>query len=151
MSSREQSLAIPAVIRAEVRERDGDVCRLCGRTDVIAHHIRYGGDEIGMGGRRFHSVENIVSLGQHYDHQCHEKVHANKRLWTPLLIRVIDMPGVTAFALYRWVSSGVPVDLGLAPQDVASILRDQAERSLRARRPATTTRAGTPGTRAVPR
>lgn len=143
MSSREQSLAIPASIRAEVLERDGHVCRLCGRTNVIAHHIRYGGDEIGMGGRRFHSVGNIVSLGQHYEHQCHDRVHAAKQLWTPLLIHVVnEMPGVTAFAVYRWVAQGVPVDLDLAPQTIEAIMRDQARRLSRRSEPARTSGAG---------
>lgn len=140
MSSREQSLSIPMAIREQVLERDGGVCRLCGRTNVIAHHIRYGGDEIGMGGRRFHSVGNIVSLGQHYEHQCHERVHAAKQLWTPLLIRVVEMPGVTAFALYRWIASGVPVDMDLDPQTVEAIMRDRQARLVR----------GKPGPAAVP-
>jgi hypothetical protein len=140
MSSREQSLAIPMAIREQVLERDGGVCRLCGRTNVIAHHIRYGGDEIGMGGRRFHSVDNIVSLGQYYEHQCHEEVHSAKGLWTPLLIRVVEMPGVTALALYRWIAQCVPVDMDLDAAIVEAIRSDQAQRLAR----------GKPGPAAVP-
>ena len=130
MSSREQSLAIPMEIREQVAERDGGLCRLCGRRDVICHHIRYGGDEVGMGGRRFHSVENIVSLGQYYEHQCHERVHGNKALWTPLLIAVVDQPGVSAFQVYRWVLRGaLTVDLGLDLGAVEAVIRDHAGRA----------------------
>lgn len=123
MSSREESLAIPRAVRDEVTERDGGLCRLCGRTDVIAHHIAYGGDAVGMGGRRFHHVDNIVSLGQFYDHRCHDVVHAQKLLWQPVLKVVITLPGVTGFQVYRWITQGAPgVDLGL-PDDLVERVR----------------------------
>ena len=136
MSSREDSLAIPQAIRLEVLDRDGGLCRLCGRTNVIAHHIRYGGDAVGMGGRGFHAVENIVSLGQWYEHRCHDVVHGAKALWQPVLLAVIERPGVTGHQLYRWAARGAHSDeTGLAPDAVERIIQDQARRRLgRARR-----------------
>lgn len=124
MSSRDQMLAIPSAIREEVFDRDGGLCRLCGRTDVIAHHIRYGGDAVGMGGRRFHHVDNIVSLGQLYQHRCHDVVHAAKSLWQPVLEVVLTLPGVTGLQVVRWIVKGAPgVDLGLPDELVERVLR----------------------------
>lgn len=103
MSTAQQSLAIPAAVREAVRERDGDVCRLCGQTsNLILHHVHYGGDEVGMGGRRFHHVDNIVTLGGAYQHRCHDTVHSRKGLWVPVLEAVIAQPGVTGLQIKRW-------------------------------------------------
>lgn len=106
MSSREQMLAIPADVRLEVDERDGGVCRLCGRADGVLcqHHIEFGGDYVGMGGRRLHEVSNIITLGGSPWHDCHARVHRHKNLWLPYLLLAVETPGVTVLQLKRWTS-----------------------------------------------
>lgn len=105
MSSREEALAIPTAIKDEVLLRDGRACRRCGQTtNLVLHHIHYGGDAVGMGGRRLHRVDNIVTLGGGYGHDCHAVVHSDKGLWVPLLDRVVATPGTTALQLKRWDS-----------------------------------------------
>lgn len=105
MSSREESLQIPKDLRLEVWERDGGACRRCGQTSgLVLHHVHYGGDTQGMGGRRLHRLDNIVTLGGAYSHDCHQVVHSDKGLWVPLLDQVIATPGVTALQLRRWMS-----------------------------------------------
>lgn len=99
-----ETLAIPQRVREEVRERDGGVCRVCGSygESLALHHIRYRSE----GG--LHVPENLVSVHWMYAPRCHEVVHANKRLWQPLLLEVAVTPGVTALALRRWRDGGRP-------------------------------------------
>ena len=67
-----------------------------------------------MGGRRFHHVDNIITLGDYYEHQCHRIVHRNKRLWVPLLVATMATPGVTALQIRRWLAKGAdPTEFGL--------------------------------------
>lgn len=104
--AKEESLAIPTSVRAAVDARDGEHCRVCGRylgDRRALHHVIYGGDARGMGGRRQHVVEEIVTVcWLPGDGNCHEMVHGNKELWVPLLLAVAGQPGVTALQLYRW-------------------------------------------------
>lgn len=103
MSSDNEARSIPTSVREEVVERDGYACRLCGRgNNLILHHVHYGGDAVGMGGRRFHHPDNIVTLGGAFDHQCHQIVHGRKPLWVPILEAVIVQPGVTGLQIKRW-------------------------------------------------
>lgn len=115
MSSLEQSLSIPTDLRYAVWDRDGATCRLCGQTgNLIAHHLHYGGTDVGMGGRRFHSLENLVLLGGLYQHNCHDVVHGTKLLWRPVLEAAILLPGTTGLQVLRWLRAGqTPSSLGL--------------------------------------
>lgn len=100
MSSRKAMLSIPPVIRAAVDARDGEHCRVCGRfagERRQQHHIHYGGDYAGMGGRRLHVVENIITL----DLEHHDLVHSSKGAWIPVLEALIERPATTGFALLR--------------------------------------------------
>jgi hypothetical protein len=108
VSSRDEMLAIPKALREAVRERDQGFCRVCGRCDperIALHHIVYGGDAVGMGGRRFHALENLVSVAWVPGHDCHRVVHSRKALWVPLLQEVVRRPGVTALQLRRWTQT----------------------------------------------
>lgn len=100
-----ETLAIPASMRVEVDERDQGTCRVCGQyagERRALHHIVYGGDAAGMGGRRLHHPDNLITVGWLFEHDCHSIVHSNKRLWVPLLQRAVKTPGVTALQLHRW-------------------------------------------------
>jgi hypothetical protein len=100
-----ETLAIPQALRAEVDERDRHHCRVCGKWlgDTRAlHHIRYGGDRQGMGGRRDHTLDNLITVCWMWGGNCHDLVHSAKSLWLPLLERTIETPGVTAMQLRRW-------------------------------------------------
>jgi 5-methylcytosine-specific restriction endonuclease McrA len=100
-----ETLAIPAAMRREVDERDDGACRFCGRFvgDARAlHHIDYGGPSRGMGGRRLHRVDNLMSVGWLFGHDCHSILHGNKRLWQPLALEAVKSPGLTVLQLYRW-------------------------------------------------
>jgi 5-methylcytosine-specific restriction endonuclease McrA len=98
----DETLQIPKRIRAEVDARDDFHCRLCGEVldcySRVLHHIIYGGDARGMGGRRQHRTPEIITLGW----GCHEVVHRNKRVWQPALLAVVERPGVTAMQVRRW-------------------------------------------------
>lgn len=102
VSSLQQSLEIPAAMRAEVDERDDFHCRFCGAVLLEAqrlhHHAIYSGTAVGLGSRRFHSVDNLITL----DWGCHGTVHSNYRLWLPHVLGAIQTPGVTVLQLYRW-------------------------------------------------
>lgn len=89
---------IPPHIRLLVRERDMDICRMCGvgnhyRNEI--HHIIYRSH----GGP--HELWNLVYLGQ----ECHARAHSNPALWRPLLLEVAKLGGVTAFQFKRWQSA----------------------------------------------
>jgi hypothetical protein len=92
-----ETLAIPSSVRAEVQERDGGLCRMCGSwgESLALHHILYRS----QGG--LHVPENLVSVHWMYAPRCHEVVHGNKGIWQPILLRVALTPGVTALALRR--------------------------------------------------
>lgn len=99
-----ETLAIPQAIRQAVDERDQHTCRVCGRHQGDAralHHIVYGGDAVGVGGRRIHEVDNLITVCWMFN-GCHELVHGNKRLWQPLLLTTAQQRGVTALQLRRW-------------------------------------------------
>lgn len=97
--------SVPADVRAEVYERDHGVCRVCGRYIELGyravHHIEYRSE----GGPN--TVENLITIGWLPGHDCHlPVVHANKKLWQPILQVVVLRPGVTAFAVKRWLDAG---------------------------------------------
>lgn len=102
-----ETVEIPNDLRVAVDERDGGFCRMCGKflgERRAIHHIFYGGDLQGMGGRRRHVLSNLVSLcWLPGDMGCHERAHSNKRYWQPLLAAVITRNDkITAFQLARW-------------------------------------------------
>ena len=104
--AKEESLAIPANVRSAVDERDGLSCRVCGKylgDRRALHHVIYGGDARGMGGRRVHNVDEIATVcWLPGDNGCHELVHSNKRIWQPLLLAVLKRRSLTALQLKRW-------------------------------------------------
>lgn len=107
MSGCRDSLAIPDDVRTIVDERDRMHCRVCGRWLGHAralHHIRYGGSRQGMGGRRDHDPNNLITVCWMWAGNCHSLVHSAKTLWLPLLERTVATPGVTAMQLRRWQS-----------------------------------------------
>ena len=104
--SMKETLEIPRDIRAAVDERDGGICRICGEflgLDRRAqHHIMFG---FGVGARRVHSVENIITVGWlpgNFD--CHSRAHSNKKLFQEILVELASgkHKGVTALQLLRW-------------------------------------------------
>lgn len=102
-----ETLEIPKDLREAVDARDGGFCRMCGKflgDRRSIHHIFYGGDIQGMGGRRRHTLGNLVSLcWLPGDMGCHERAHSNKGFWQPLLADVVTQSAkVTAFQLARW-------------------------------------------------
>jgi 5-methylcytosine-specific restriction endonuclease McrA len=101
-----ETVEIPQALRAAVDARDRGFCRMCGKhlgERRCVHHIDYGGDAQGMGGRRRHDLSNLVSLcWLPFDNGCHARAHSNKPLWQPLLQLVIRTDGVTATQLARW-------------------------------------------------
>lgn len=101
-----ETLAIPQRIRDEVDERDGGYCRFCGQyagAQRALHHIEYGGDRQGMGGRRRHDPSNLISVGWLFEHDCHSIIHGNKGLWLPIALEVAQRPGVTMLQIHRWL------------------------------------------------
>lgn len=93
---------VPASVREEVYLRDHGCCRVCGRnaTPRGLHHIDY----LSQGG--LHVVENLVTIGWAYDHECHlSVVHRNKRFWQPVLQEVVQHDGMNARQLARWMVS----------------------------------------------
>lgn len=103
--SQSETLAIPTAVREAIDVRDGRHCRVCGRylgEQRAIHHIVYGGDERGMGGRRVHDIDQMVTVCWLWAGNCHDRVHADKHLWQPLLLDVAQRSGITALQLYRW-------------------------------------------------
>jgi hypothetical protein len=112
--AKRETLAIPQAVRDAVDERDQLHCRVCGKwlgDRRALHHIVYGGDDRGMGGRRVHNVEEIVTVcwlpgdPRSGMQSCHDRVHSDKRLWQPLLLAVAQRSGVTALQLRRWIAA----------------------------------------------
>lgn len=103
--ARRETLAIPTALRLQVDERDQQNCRVCGRYQGDAralHHIHFGGSRQGMGGRREHDLNNLITVCWMWAGNCHDLVHARKGLWLPLLEQLTVTPGVTGFQLRRW-------------------------------------------------
>ena len=89
---------VPADVRDLVLERDGQTCRVCGRwvEHPALHHIRYRSE----GGLDIPS--NLVTIGWTPGHDCHlPVVHANKRLWQPILLEIAEKPWLTALQFRR--------------------------------------------------
>lgn len=100
-----ETLSIPSSVRLEVDDRDQGYCRFCGQfagERRALHHINFGGDRTGMGGRRHHHVDNIMTVGWLFEHDCHSIIHGNKRLWLPLTQEVVHHGGLTVLQLMRW-------------------------------------------------
>jgi len=105
-----ETLAIPDDVRRAVDDRDQLHCRVCGRfmgEQRALHHIIFGGDARGMGGRRVHNVDEIVTVCWMYGPRpgalpCHDLVHHEKRTWQHLLLDVVKTNGTTAMQLKRW-------------------------------------------------
>lgn len=97
-----ETKAIPPALRAEVLERDGGCCRVCGAyvEAPALHHIEYRSE----GG--LHVIENLVTVHWMYAPRCHELAHDNKRRWQPILKAIAMQPGVTAFQYARWLRAG---------------------------------------------
>ena len=107
MSGGDETLEIPQRLRDAVDERDKGHCRMCGKFlggRRAIHHIFFGGDLQGIGGRRHHALENLVSLCYlPGDNNCHQRAHSNKTYWQGLLLAVITRQGnQTATQLSRW-------------------------------------------------
>jgi 5-methylcytosine-specific restriction endonuclease McrA len=108
---RGETLAIPADIREAVDARDQRHCRVCGQHLDEAralHHIHYGGDRQGMGGRRKHDLDNLITVCWMWPGNCHDLVHSQKRLWLPVLEQLTVTPGVTGLQLRRWQAKRTP-------------------------------------------
>lgn len=114
--AQEESLSIPPAIRAAVDTRDGMSCRVCGRylgERRALHHVLYGGDLVGLGGRRRHHADEILTVcWLPGDGDCHQLVHSNKRLWQPILLEVLKRPGITALQVKRWMDMRKPKAAG---------------------------------------
>lgn len=106
--------AVSTAVRMAAYERDGGCCRVCGRhcgDTPGLHHIVYRS----QGGSN--DLDNLVTIGWVPGHDCHlSVVHANKRLWMPVLQTVIAMDGwVTAMQVVRWSRSSQDAGRGLVP------------------------------------
>lgn len=91
---------IPGWVRSAVDERDGLVCRVCGRYQGVGrqiHHIEFGGDKVGMGGRRVHEVDALITTCQ----RCHSWMHDRKDR-ARFALMAIQTPGATALQVMRW-------------------------------------------------
>lgn len=104
--AREESLSIPADVRAAVDERDQLKCRVCGKylgERRALHHVVYGGDAVGMGGRRKHVVAEIATVcWLPGDGDCHQLVHSRKGYYQGLLLSALRRRGITVYQLERW-------------------------------------------------
>lgn len=110
--ARNDAELIPPAIRLEVLERDLWACRVCGHflgERAGIHHVMFGGDVRGMGGRRVHDPDEMVTIcwlpgdPARGLRSCHEVVHSSEKLvWQRLLLDAVRTPGVTARQLRRW-------------------------------------------------
>ena len=97
---------MPADVRAQVLERDHHCCRVCGRyvDRPAVHHTNFGGDARGMGGRRVHDPNFLITVGWLPGHDCHlGLLHADKRRFQELSWEVVRHPGVSILQLERWM------------------------------------------------
>lgn len=95
--ARNETSRVPVAVRAAVLERDGSSCRICGSyvKEPAVHHIEYrseGGPNV---------LGNLVTTHWMYAPACHERVHASKRLWQPILQEVVKHDGLTGNELLR--------------------------------------------------
>lgn len=97
------ALQIPTAVRKQIDERDQMHCRLCGIYDQYreVHHLIFGGAVRGMGGRRVHNPEEMVSLCK----RCHMRAHSEKSVWVKWLLLAIEQSGTTALQHRRWAAS----------------------------------------------
>lgn len=66
----------------KVLERDKGHCRLCGTSQALQlHHIIYRSEDKSL----INNIDNCIMLCVN----CHQKVHANKKIWQPKLKRMI--------------------------------------------------------------
>lgn len=88
------STDVPKKTREEVYVRDGFRCRWCGQTNTIIdiHHIVYRSSGVD------HSPGNLICLCRRH----HNLVHTNKRLYQPVLVELMQLPGATGIQLMRW-------------------------------------------------
>lgn len=98
---------IPPEVRAIVDARDNLTCRVCGRHLGIErralHHVIFGGDARGMGGRRRHDPAEIMTVcWLPGDGGCHDKLHGRKSYYQPYALRVLRSRGTTVLQLIRW-------------------------------------------------
>lgn len=103
--AKRETLEIPDSVRRIIDDRDGGHCRVCGKylgSERAIHHIVFGGDERGMGGRRVHDPDEMVTVCWLGANSCHDLVHSRKRLWQPYLLAIVHRPGTTAMQLKRW-------------------------------------------------
>ncbi len=103
--SKRETLEIPKDVRIACDERDQRHCRVCGRylgDQRALHHIWFGGDRQGLGGRRDHALNNLVTICWMWAGNCHDMVHREKHRWQPYLALVVDTPGLSAMQLMRW-------------------------------------------------
>lgn len=89
---------IPTATRKAVHERDRGNCRACGAhaSAPALHHIVFRSQE-----RNNHDLDNLVTLGGGYDHNCHQMVHAHNIVFADALKAIVDRPGITALAWLR--------------------------------------------------
>lgn len=100
-----ETLALPQRVRDLVDARDEGFCRFCGQfagERRALHHVNFGGDRTGMGGRRHHHPDNVITVGWLFEHDCHSIIHGNKGLFLPLTQDIIHCPGMTVLQLMRW-------------------------------------------------
>lgn len=104
------SSGIPAKVRAIVQERDGGLCRRCGRPGESVHHRT----PRGMGGSKdpaINSPANLIVLCGHGTTGCHGHVESHRsdaylsgflvhRYEDPAEVALVDLSG-TAWVLTR--------------------------------------------------
>lgn len=76
------------------------------------HHAIFGGVDRGMGGKRIHDVDAMVTLCK----ECHVRAHSQKSVWQPLLLEVVKHGGMTAFALKRQRDAHIRKAAGQRPR-----------------------------------
>jgi 5-methylcytosine-specific restriction endonuclease McrA len=102
-----ETSAIPQSVRSQVDIRDKGICRFCGKflgfNRRAIHHIRFGGDAQGMGGRRDHALDNLLTVcWLPGDNDCHGILHKDKPRWMELALEVAIRSGITVLQLERW-------------------------------------------------